>query len=833
MVRSRSKFGKTLSVDADEQTPPGQAGSDAPDTSESGARASSAAVFLDPSGRRWRTTRIIGIAALVAVTAALMIVAPKVWADPVRNIHVLGPPLTSADTGLNAPVVGVGPLLRVLAVREVDGKKVGFEPFTGQRLDTLTGADATAAGTRRYVIQKFGYSTTAHKTISLTFDDGPDPKITPLLLNVLSAYKTPATFFVIGKNAAANPALVARMVREGFAVGNHTMTHPDIAHEPDWREQTELVATDRTLQAITGQQAGFWRMPYLGDDQLSQQQTIDGLLRAQRLGYTAAEYDHDTRDWEFEAKPTGKMADIPLPDLSGTGNITMLMHDAGGSNRMWTVEYVKKLIPYAKAHGYVFQTMPQIDPILQAGIYRVQPTAPDYVTLMLVKAVFVWPSSLLTALFVFAMLAVVLVGFGYAALAWVRNRRRRKIVFPGPADIALPTSVVLAAFNEEPVIARTLRSILNADYPILEIIVVDDGSTDGTTDEVRSVMAQDPRVVLLQQPNTGKAHALNNGVQTAAGDFVVTLDADTIMTSKTVTNMVRHFALDGADRLGAVAGVVRVGNRATNLLTRWQALEYLTQIGIERSAQDLLGAISIIPGACAAWRKEAILDAGGYSNITLAEDCDLALTMHHLGWKVTQDDEALAYTEAPQTVDDLLAQRTRWTFGTLQAIWKHRGMLFRRKYGALGCFVLPNYVLSVLMPVIFLPFVVGMGWLALQEQGPGVLFEYFLLFVLSHMVVAAIAVRLMHEKYHHVLMVPLYRLVFEPLRAYLLYTSVFLAIKGGRMGWNKLVRTGSLDSLMNAGKITVTTKERLAVAGLADALLSTDAPAATTSGTGS
>ena len=265
------------------------------------------------------------------------------------------------------------------------------------------------------------------------------------------------------------------------------------------------------------------------------------------------------------------------------------------------------------------------------------------------------------------------------------------------------------------------------------------------------------------------------------------------MAPDTITKMMRHFAVEGGERLGAVAGVVRVGNREKNLLTRWQALEYLTQIGVERSAQDALGAISIIPGACAAWRKVAILDAGGYSNITLAEDCDLALTMHHLGWRVTQDDEALAYTEAPETVDDLLAQRTRWTFGTLQAIYKHRGMLFRRRFGALGLFVLPNYVLSVAMPVVFMPFVVFMAFLAVQEQGWGILLKYFVLFMLAHMAIAAVGVRLMRERYHHLAMVPVYRVVYEPLRAYLLYTSVFLAIKGVRMGWKKLVRTGSMD----------------------------------------
>jgi peptidoglycan-N-acetylglucosamine deacetylase len=761
-------------------------------------------VFLDPSGRRWHVLRIIGFTALVGAVATLVFGGPKMWADPAQNARGLGPELSMHDTGSNAPVLGAGPLLRVLRVRVVHGQKVGFEPFTGERLVTLSGADAVNAGGARYVIQKFGYSATATKTISMTFDDGPDPKVTPALLNVLSANKTPATFFVIGKSAAQFPEIVARMVREGHAVGDHTLTHPDIASEPTWREHVELVATGRVLRAITGQQAGFWRMPYLGHDEKSQQETIDGLLRAQRLGYTLANYDFDTFDWDTEAKARGRMTDIPLPNLSSGKNITMLMHDAGGPNRMWTVGYVKKLIPYAKAHGYTFQTMPQVDPVLAASTRWVTRTAADYATLYLVKVLFVWPNTLLSVLFLFAMLMVVAVGFGNAALSWVRYKRRRRIVFPGPTDVGLSTSVVLAAFNEEPVIARTLRSILASDYPIVEVIVVDDGSTDGTADEVRMVMWQDPRVVLLRQPNTGKAHALNNGVQSATGDFVVTLDADTIMASSTVTNMMRHFALEGASRLGAVAGVVRVGNRETNLLTRWQALEYLTQIGIERSAQDALGAISIIPGACAAWRKEAILDAGGYSNVTLAEDCDLALTMHHRGWKVTQDDEALAYTEAPETVDDLLAQRTRWTFGTLQAISKHREMLFRRRYGALGYFVMPNYVLSVAIPVIFMPFIVIMGWLALQEQGWGVLIEYFVLFLLAHLVITTVAVRLMGEKYHHLLMVPVYRLVYEPLRAYLLYTSVFLAIKGGRMGWNKLVRTGSMD----AGRVTANLEDR-------------------------
>ncbi len=760
------------------------------------------AVFLDPSGRRWRRTRVVGTVLLVALLAAGVVLAPGLWHSPALAGAEPGRAVSMADTGPRTPVVGEGPLRRVLEVRSQGSARVGLDPFTEEVLTTLTPAEASAAGGSRYVIQRFGYGAGTARTISMTFDDGPDPKTTRELLDVLAANKAPATFFVVGQNVARWPDLVERMSREGHAVGVHTMTHPDIAAEPTWREHVEIVASGRILRAVTGKQESYWRMPYEGADVASEQATIDGLLRAQRLGYTFASHDFDTDDWSHDADPNGSAADIPLPDLSSGAPVTMLMHDAGGPNRERTVEYVERLIPYAKAQGYRFTTMPQAQPEL--SVAPAQASSADVLTLYLSQALLAWPSMLVSGLFVLAIVAVVVVGFGNAALAAVRSVRRRRLVLPGPSQIDLDVSVVLAAWNEETVIARTLRSILDSDFPVLEVVVVDDGSTDGTADAVRRVARQDPRVVLLQQANAGKAHALNNGVGRARGEIVVTLDADTVMATSTITNMVRHFAVDPDGRLGAVAGVVRVGNRETNLLTRWQALEYLTQIGVERAAQDALGAISIIPGACAAWRKAAIVSAGGYSDITLAEDCDLALTMHRLDWRVTQDDEALAFTEVPETVDDLLAQRTRWTFGTLQAIWKHRDMLFRRKYGALGWFVMPGYVVAVATPVIFLPFIVVMATLAVQAQGWGVLVRYFVIFMAAHMVIAAVGVHLMRERYHHLLLVPVYRVVYEPLRAYLLYTSVFRAVKGVRMGWKKLVRTGSMDAANLTDRTDVT-----------------------------
>ena len=341
--------------------------------------------------------------------------------------------------------------------------------------------------------------------------------------------------------------------------------------------------------------------------------------------------------------------------------------------------------------------------------------------------------------------------------------------------------------------AGASAAVRRSHYPIEQVLVVDDGSHDRTAEIVGGLAAAEPKVRLVSQQNRGKWSALNRGLTELTSEIVVTSDADTVFHPDTVTNLVRRFAVSDSDDLAAVAGVIRVGNRRRNLLTRWQALEYITQMATDRAAQEVLGAILVVPGACAAWRRSAILAVGGYTHATLAEDADLTLALHEAGYRIEQADDAVADTEAPEDVDALLAQRTRWTYGTLQAIFRHRRMLFRLRYGWLGTVILPGYVLSVLLPIVLLPFVTVMAVLTVINQGWGVLVFYFALFMIANIAVAAVAVRLMHEPFTHLLMVPIYRLVYEPLRAYLLYSSTAVAIKGVRMGWRKLQRTGSLD----------------------------------------
>ncbi|HKF87784.1 MAG TPA: glycosyltransferase [Propionibacteriaceae bacterium] len=749
-------------------------------------------IFVDPTGRRWHKVRILTGLLVVLLGVGLVIAIPHLADAPALSStrQSPGPPVTSETTGKQLPVVGQGPLVRVLHIRRDAGQLFGIDPFSNRLESTFTAAEEQRIGESDYVIQRFGYAAKAQRTISLTFDDGPDRKWTPELLDLLSAEHVPATFFATGTMIAQNPEIFRREVREGHAVANHSLTHVDVSSAADWRARFELTLTDHVIQAVTGKKVGFFRAPYQGDDERSIRMAIEGLLRAQQYGYLVASHDYDSEDWRYASgELTGEM---PLPTLTGQ-NVTVLLHDGGGTKREVTLDYVARLIAYAKAEGYTFQTMPQVQPWLEDRVADVQPTIWDKLILRLVQVWFVWPNALIRALFVLAVTSVVLIGLINCLLAVKRRRHRDNMVWPSARDLGLPVSVVLAAYNEERVIARTLASVLGSRYPLVEVIAVNDGSTDGTAQEIRRISQRDPRVRLIDQANAGKAAALNAGLRQAVSEIIVTLDADTTLTPATIGNLVRHFAADKSNRLGAVAGVVRVGNRKRNLLTRWQALEYLTQIGVERAAQDALGAISIVPGACAAWRKTAILDVGGYTHATLAEDCDLSLSLHRAGWRITQDDEALAYTEAPETTDMLLDQRVRWTFGTLQAIYKHQGMLFRARYGYLGWYVLPHYLMSIATPLLFLPFIAFMGIRTAQQQGMDVVLGYFALFLVAHLAVTAVGIVVMREPWRHLLIVPVYRLVYEPLRAYLLYTALYMAVRGVRAGWNKVARTGTLD----------------------------------------
>ena len=263
-------------------------------------------------------------------------------------------------------------------------------------------------------------------------------------------------------------------------------------------------------------------------------------------------------------------------------------------------------------------------------------------------------------------------------------------------------AVLIPAYNEEKVIVRTIRSVLNSDYANLHVIVIDDGSTDRTFEVAREAYAKDiaaGRVQVLTKPNGGKAAALNYALERIDEEFYVGIDADTVIAMDAISKLIPHFE---DERIGAVAGNAKVGNRV-NLWTRWQALEYITSQNFERRALDLFNVVTVVPGAIGAWRTAGAKAAGGYPINTVAEDADLTMNLLEQKYKVVYEDRALAFTEAPIDARGLMRQRFRWSFGILQAVWKHRMAFVRNK--AMGLFALPNILIFQMLLPLVSPFI--------------------------------------------------------------------------------------------------------------------------------
>ena len=204
---------------------------------------------------------------------------------------------------------------------------------------------------------------------------------------------------------------------------------------------------------------------------------------------------------------------------------------------------------------------------------------------------------------------------------------------------------------------------------------------------------------VLTKPNGGKAAALNYALERLNEEIYVGIDADTVIAADAISKLIPHFA---DPRIGAMAGNAKVGNRV-NLWTRWQALEYITSQNFERRALDLFHVVTVVPGAIGAWRTAPVKAAGGYPLNTVAEDADLTMNLLEQGLKVDYEDRSLAFTEAPIDAKGLMRQRFRWSFGTLQAVWKHRAAFVRNK--AMGLFALPNILIFQMLLPLVSPFI--------------------------------------------------------------------------------------------------------------------------------
>jgi peptidoglycan/xylan/chitin deacetylase (PgdA/CDA1 family)/glycosyltransferase involved in cell wall biosynthesis len=691
---------------------------------------------------------------------------------------------------------GDGEVLHVDATPTPGRRTVTADPVT-----SLIAAETYDILPTSYVIARYGFHP---GWVALTFDDGPDGRWTPKILDILKAKHAPATFFDIGMNMQRFPGLVAREIREGHVVGNHSWTHPNIAEIPAAQARVELAATQRLFETITGRSMRLFRPPYFGDAEPSTPTEVAPLVIAQKQGYLTVGLRIDTEDWQRPDPATIiNTALSRLEDTERPGQV-VLLHDSGG-DRSRTIEALPGLIDALRAHGYTLVTVAQI-----AGMTPEQalpPTSRNTAELMLDRVGFGFfqiIQNILRTLFISAIvLGVARLAF-LAVLALTHNARiaRRTPPLPESGTGDSLVSVLIPCFNEEKVILPSVKRILASNWTNMEVIVLDDGSTDRTSEVVREAFADDPRVTLMTFENGGKARALNRGLVIARGEIVIALDADTLFPPDTIGQLARWF---GDPRVGAVAGNAVVGNRR-NLITRWQSLEYVVAQNLERRALAALGAVTVVPGAVGAWRRDALEALGGYPADTLAEDQDLTLAIQRAGWRVEFDPSARAYTEAPETVAGLLKQRYRWSFGTLQCLWKHRAGLFNPARPVLGFVALPQIwifqiLLSVIAPLVDLAIIWSLitslyGWIFHPvEWSPNDLvrsLSYWAAFILLDLAAGMLGVALERlPAWWDVFWMPVQRFGYRQLMYFVVVKSVGSALNGVRVGWGKLERRAS------------------------------------------
>jgi cellulose synthase/poly-beta-1,6-N-acetylglucosamine synthase-like glycosyltransferase/peptidoglycan/xylan/chitin deacetylase (PgdA/CDA1 family) len=669
-----------------------------------------------------------------------------------------------------------------------------------------------------YVVDMYGG--TQRKEVALTFDDGPDPEWTPKILDVLKKYGFKATFFQIGAEVEKFPSVAKRVFDEGHEIGNHTFTHPDISTISKRYFEVELNLTERLFESKYGVKPVLMRPPYAIDEAPDTADQVRPLEVAQDLGYISVGEKIDPNDWrENPRRPAKELADDVLanlppcaPDNVRCGNI-ILLHDGGG-DRSQTVIALDLILAGLKERGY--QVVP-VSELMGKTRADVMPTLSakeewaariDSVSFALFSGVSMFIIIVFFLGDVLMSGRLVLIG----ALATYDRVRKQPLV---DSSYRPPVAVLIPAYNEEMVIERTVRSVLDSDYPHLRVIVIDDGSKDETLEVCRQAFRREiaeGRVTVLTKPNSGKADSLTFGLEHVTEELFVGIDADTIIAADAVSKLVPHFA---DPRVGAMAGNAKVGNRM-NIWTRWQALEYITSQNFERRALDTLNAVSVVPGAIGAWRTAAVRAAGGYHHDTVAEDADLTMALLQAGYRVNYEDRALAYTEAPTTANALMRQRFRWSFGIMQSVWKHKAAMKRK--GALGWVALPNVVifqvlLPLVSPFIDVMFVVGaVSYFIDKYRHPESansadfhrLVIYFALFMIIDFIASAIAFALERQqpgkKRDFLLLghVWLQRFAYRQLFSLVLIKTLKRVIDGQSFAWDKLERTATVKQPLAA-----------------------------------
>jgi cellulose synthase/poly-beta-1,6-N-acetylglucosamine synthase-like glycosyltransferase/spore germination protein YaaH/peptidoglycan/xylan/chitin deacetylase (PgdA/CDA1 family) len=720
--------------------------------------------------------------------------------------------LKDVPPGQDVDMEGSGEILHIEA-RPTDGERdLTIDNKTG-----LIDGETFKSLPEPYRVARYGFS---KNELAITFDDGPDPEWTPKILDVLKRERVPGTFFLIGIQAEKFAGLTQRVYREGHEIGNHTFTHPDISSIGNGYMKVELNLTEQLFASRLGIRTMLFRPPYSVDAEPDTEDQVRPLELTQSMGYITIGNKIDTKDWSDQPALTPQQIAASVLDHlppcqpvdQRCGNI-ILMHDGGG-NRDRTVLALPLIIDGARARGFTFVPVYQLMGKTKADVMPPLPTNQYWSARLNWIGFWLFSATITAITAIFFLGDILMTGRLISVGVLAIYDRVRAHVYGSPEEIGAYrplVAVLIPAYNEEKVIERTIHGALDSDYPNLRVIVIDDGSKDRTLEIARrafSAEEADGRVIILTKANGGKAEALNFGLEhIGQAEIFVGIDADTIIAPDAIVRMVPHFL---NPKVGAVAGNAKVGNRV-NLWTRWQALEYITSQNFERRALNTMGAVSVVPGAIGAWRIAAVREAGGYHVDTVAEDADLTMALLRNGYRVEYEDMALAFTEAPTTANALMRQRFRWSFGILQAVWKHSAVFARK--GALGFVALPNIlifqiILPLLSPFIDVMFAVGVIWYFVQkyfhpESNDPASFQRLLIFFGAFLVIDFVASSIAfalerrqpeaREDAWLLSQVWLQRFAYRQVFSLVLFRTLKRAIQGLPFAWDKLDRTAAVQ----------------------------------------
>jgi cellulose synthase/poly-beta-1,6-N-acetylglucosamine synthase-like glycosyltransferase len=580
------------------------------------------------------------------------------------------------------------------------------------------------------------------------------------LLGLLRRNDARATFFVHGAQAARHPELIRRIRAEGHEIGSNTYTGAVLGESSGPRFQAELELTQSVLAGTTGVRTNLLRMPRTTSPDTLCGREWQAARQATGYGYVLVAADKGSR------RPAQGIVRQLSQTESAYQEARRLLRN-GTVDRFTTVSEGIGLVPY---------TSPSlVERWAGQGLIRITGLGQVFSTAM------IWILGVAGGLGVLRLLLLALF-----ARAHVRRLERFRTGAPWMRDTSGPVTVLVPAYNEEAGIGSTLRSLLESTHRELQIIVIDDGSSDRTADIAENM--GDARVEVVRQANAGKAAALNTGLAHARHDIVVMVDADTVFEPDAVERIVQPLAHPA---VGAVSGNTKVGNRRS-LLARWQHLEYVFGFNLDRRMFEVLECMPTVPGAIGAFRRDAVIGVGGVSEDTLAEDTDLTMALWRSGWRVLYEESAVAWTEVPTTVRQLWRQRYRWCYGTLQAMWKHRGALLGTgpagRFGRRGLTYLALFqvALPLLAPVIDVYALYGVLFRDPWESA-----AVWFAFLGGQIVCSAYALRLDGEPVRALWSMPFQIVVYRQLMYLVVIQSLVALLLGSRLRWQRMQRSGT------------------------------------------